>query len=155
MASTTDRLKKDLAEAMRAKDEHAKTTIRMMMGAIRNEQVAGEQARELSDAEELAVITKEMRKRREAATTYYEAGREDLAEKETAEAEFMTRYLPAPLTDAELETIVTEEVGKVRATGEEPSMKHMGAIVKAVNARAEGRADGGVVAQRVRAQLGA
>lgn len=155
MASTTDRLKKDLATAMRSKDEHAKTTIRMMMGAIRNEQVAGDTARELSDAEELQVITKEMRKRREAATTYEEAGRQDLAEKETAEADFMTDYLPAPLTDEELDALVSEEVTKVRDAGEEPSMKHMGSIVRCVNARAEGRAEGGVVAQRVRAQLSA
>lgn len=154
MAATKDRLKKDLAAALRAKDEDAKTTIRMMMAAITTEEVAGASARELSDAEELTVLTKEMRKRRESAGIYAEAGRDDLADKESSEAEFIQTYLPAPLTDEELDALVTEEVEAVRAAGETPSMKHMGAIVKAVNARAEGRAEGGVVAQRVRAQLG-
>lgn len=153
MATTKDRLKKDLAVALRAKDEHAKTTIRMMRAAISNEEIAGASPRELSNDEEITVITKEMRKRRESAAIYAEAGREDLAEKETAEADFMMSYLPAPLTDGELAEIVAEEVQKVRDAGDEPSMKHMGAIVKAVNARAAGRVEGSVVAAQVRAQL--
>lgn len=153
MAATKLRLKQDLAAALRAKDEHAKTTIRAMMAAIATEEVAGSSPRELSDAEEITVITREMRRRRESATTYADAGREDLATKEAAEADFIQGYLPAPLTDDELSEIVAEEVQKVRDAGDDPSMKHMGAIVKAVNARAAGRADGGVVAARVRAQL--
>lgn len=153
MAAVKDQLKRDLADALRAKDETAKTTIRMMLGAITNEEVAGKSARELSDAEELKVITNQMRQRRESAAVYAEAGREDLASKETAEADFIMRYLPEPLTDAELDALVDEEVQKLVDAGEQPSMKHMGGLVKAVNARAAGRADGGTVAGRVKSRL--
>lgn len=153
MAATKTRLKAELAKALRAKDEFTKSTIRMMLAAITVEEVAGKVARELSDAEELAVITKERRKRLDSAATYAEAGRPELAEKENAEAEFMAAYLPTPLTDEELNALVEAEVAKVRAAGETPTMKHMGALVKAVNAAAAGRAPGAEVAARVKAAL--
>jgi len=153
MAATKTRLKAELAKALRAKDEFTKSTIRMMLAAITVEEVAGKVARELSDGEELAVITKERRKRLDSAATYAEAGRPELAEKENAEAEFMAAYLPTPLTDEELEALVEAEVAKVRAAGETPTMKHMGALVKAVNAAAAGRAPGAEVAARVKAAI--
>ena len=153
MAATKTRLKAELAKALRAKDEFTKSTIRMMLAAITVEEVAGKVARELSDGEELAVITKERRKRLDSAATYAEAGRPELAEKENAEAEFMAAYLPTPLTDEELNALVEAEVAKVRAAGETPTMKHMGALVKAVNAAAAGRAPGAEVAARVKAAL--
>jgi len=153
MAATKTRLKAELAKALRAKDEFTKSTIRMMLAAITVEEVAGKVARELSDAEELAVITKERRKRLDSAATYAEAGRPELAEKENAEAEFMAAYLPTPLTDEELDALVEAEVAKVRAAGETPTMKHMGALVKAVNAAAAGRAPGAEVAARVKAAI--
>ena len=147
MAATKTRLKAELAKALRAKDEFTKSTIRMMLAAITVEEVAGKVARELSDGEELAVITKERRKRLDSA------GRPELAEKENAEAEFMAAYLPTPLTDEELDALVEAEVAKVRAAGETPTMKHMGALVKAVNAAAAGRAPGAEVAARVKAAI--
>jgi gatB/yqeY domain protein len=153
MAATKTRLKAELAKALRAKDEFTKSTIRMMLAAITVEEVAGKVARELSDAEELAVITKERRKRLDSAATYAEAGRPELAEKENAEAEFMAAYLPTPLTDEELDALVEAEVAKVRAAGETPTMKHMGALVKAVTAAAAGRAPGAEVAARVKAAI--
>lgn len=153
MGASKERLKADLAAALRARDEHAKTTIRALMAAIATEEVAGDTARELSDDEELKVITREQRKRRESAETYADAGRDDLATKEAAEADFIAAYLPQPLTAEELQVIVDEEVAAVRAAGEEPSMRNMGSIVKAVNTRAAGRADGGTVAGLVRAAL--
>ena len=153
MAATKTRLKAELARALRAKDEFTKSTIRMMLAAITVEEVAGKVARELSDGEELAVITKERRKRLDSAATYAEAGRPELAEKENAEAEFMAAYLPTPLTDEELDALVEAEVAKVRAAGETPTMKHMGALVKAVNAAAAGRAPGAEVAARVKAAI--
>jgi uncharacterized protein YqeY len=151
MGATKDRLKRDLAAALRAKDEAAKTTIRMVMAAIGVEEVAGATARELSDTEELAVVAREMRKRRESAATYAEAGREDLASRETSEAEFISGYLPTPLTPEELAQLVDEEVA---ALGEAPTMKHMGSLVKAVTQRAEGRAEGKAIAALVRGKLG-
>lgn len=150
MGATKDRLKKDLAVALRAKDEAAKTNIRMMLGAITVEEVAGDVARELSDAEELGVITKEAHKRRDSAATYADAGRADLAEKEASEAEFIAQYLPAPLTADELTALVDEAVA---ALDEAPTMKHMGSLVKAVSAKAEGRAEGKEIAALVRARI--
>ena len=150
MGATKDRLKQDLAAALRAKDEAAKTTIRMVMAAIGVEEVAGETARQLSDAEELAVVSKEMRKRRESAETYAAAGRSDLAVKEQAEAEFIAGYLPTPLSDQELATLVDEEIGRL---AEAPTIKQMGPLVKAVTARAEGRAEGKAIAALIRSRL--
>ena len=150
MATTKDRLKQDLAAALRAKDETAKTNIRMLMGAIGVEEVAGDTARALSNDEELAVVTREMRKRRDSAETYAEAGRADLADREVAEAEFIARYLPAPLTHADLTRMVDDEI---ETLGEAPTMKHMGALVTAVGGKAAGRAEGKEIAALVRARL--
>ncbi len=153
MGSTKRQLKSDLADALRAKDEFAKSNIRMLMAAITVEEVAGESPRELSDPEELDVVAKEQRKRKDSAATYADANRPDLADKEAAEAEYMARYLPVPLTKDEVEDLVAEEVAALQADGEAPTMKHMGTLVKAVNARAAGRADGKVVAGLVRSAL--
>lgn len=153
MGASKERLKADLAGALRAKDELAKTNIRSLLGAIGNEEVAGDTARQLSDDEELKVITREQRKRKDSAETYAEAGRHDLADRENAEAEFISAYLPRPLTADELQALVDAEVAKVTDAGETPSMKHMGGIVRAVNQVAAGRADGATVAQLVRSAL--
>ena len=150
MGASKDRLKKDLAAAMRAKDEAAKSTIRMVLAAIGVEEVAGATPRQLSDAEEQDVIHKEMRKRRDSAETYAEAGRQELADKETGEAEFIARYLPTPLTHDEIVALVEEAVAGL---GEPATMKHMGALVKAVSTKAEGRAEGKEIAALVRAKL--
>lgn len=150
MGATKDRLKTDLAAALRAKDEQAKTNIRMMMAAISVEEVAGDTARELSDAEELAIINKELKKRRESAAIYGDAGRAELAERETAEAEFIAAYLPTPLTTEEISALVDEAVAALDAP---PTMKDMGALVKAVTAKADGRAEGKEIAGLVRAKL--
>lgn len=150
MGATKDRLRQDLAIAMRAKDDAAKGTIRMMLAAIRVDEVAGDAQRELSDAEELTVLTKEMRKRVDSAETYAAAGRTDLAEQETCEAEFIAGYLPAPLTQQELAELVD---GEIAALDEPPTMKQMGALVKAVAAKAEGRAEGKAIAAMVRSRL--
>lgn len=155
MGASKERLRADLASALRAKDEVAKTTIRSLLAAISNEEVAGDTPRALSDAEEIKVITKEQRKRRDSAQTYADAGRQELADHENVEAEFIAAYLPQPLTADELRAMVDAEVQAVRDAGETPSMKQMGAIVKAVNARAAGRADGGTVAGMVKKTLGA
>lgn len=150
MGATKDRLRQDLAIAMRAKDDAAKGTIRMMLAAIRVDEVAGDAQRELSDAEELTVLTKEMRKRVDSAETYAAAGRTDLAEQETSEAEFIAGYLPALLTQQELAELVD---GEIAALDEPQTMKQMGALVKAVAAKAEGRAEGKAIAAMVRSRL--
>ncbi|MCL2784054.1 MAG: GatB/YqeY domain-containing protein [Propionibacteriaceae bacterium] len=149
MAEMKDRLRADLTAAMKAKDTFVTGVLRMAMAAIMNEEVAGTSARELTGDEELAIVTREVRKRRESAQAYRDGNRAELAEKEEREIEVLSVYLPAPLTEAELDQIVAEEVSAV----DEASMKHMGLIIKAVNARAQGRADGSLVAAKVRAAL--
>lgn len=154
MAELAEQLKVDLTAAMKARDDAAKSTLRMAIAALRNESVAGDEARELTLAEEQAVLTKEVRKREDSAQTYADANRPELAEKEAAEAKFLAAYLPAALNDDELKALVGEEVAKAEAElGAKPTMKQMGGIVRAVNERAAGRADGKTVAGLVRAAL--
>lgn len=150
MAASKTRLKQDLAAAMRAKDEVAKTTIRSLLAAITVEEVAGDTPRELTDAQEQDVIHQELRKRRDSAETYAGAGRPELAEKESAEAEIIAAYLPAPLTSDELSALVDEAFAEL---SERATMKQMGALVKAVSAKADGRAEGKEIAALVRQRL--
>jgi uncharacterized protein YqeY len=151
MAEVKDRLRTDLMTAMKAQDAFTTGVLRMALAAIGNEQVAGAQARELSLDEEYAVVTREVRKRRESAEIYTNAERPELADKERREAEVLSAYIPAPLGEAELDTIVTEEVNAVDGA----TIRQMGQIIKAVNARVQGRADGSIVAAKVRAALNA
>lgn len=155
MGAIKDRLRADLTAAMKARDEFAKSTIRMALGAIQYAETSGDIARDLSEAEEIAVLTKEQRSRAESAETYAAAGRTELATKEAAEAEYLARYLPQPLTEDELVTIVDAQVAAVAAElGSQPTMKQMGAIVRSVNEQVAGRADGKTVATLVRQRLG-
>ena len=94
MSTLKDRLETDLRAAMKARDELVTSTLRMALAAVRNAEVAGKQARELDDTEVLAVLTKEAKKRREAATAFADAGRAELADKERAEEQVLERYLP-------------------------------------------------------------
>ncbi len=155
MAELKDRLRADRVAAMKARDELAKNTLGMALAAIQVEEVAGEVARELSDDEVLKVVTREVAKRKDSATAYADGNRPELAEKELAEAAVLQAYLPAALTDTELDALVAEEVAAAAAgLGAAPTMKQMGLIIKAVNGRAAGRADGATVAAKVRAALG-
>lgn len=154
MGELEQRLHDDMVGAMRERDKAKTETLRMAIGAIRNEKVAGKQARELSGAEELAVIRREVNSRRDSAEAYADANRPELAAKELSEAELLATYLPQPLTPDELGEFVAAEVAAVEAElGSKPGMKQMGRIVKAVSAAAEGRADGRAVADAVRARL--
>jgi uncharacterized protein YqeY len=149
MAELKDQLRSDLTTAMKAKDTFTTGVLRMVLAAIANEEVAGDEARELSADEELTIITREARKRRESAEAYADGNRPELAEKETREAELLATYLPAPLSEDELDAIIAEEVSAVP----DATIKQMGLIVKAVNARVQGRAEGSLVASKVKASL--
>lgn len=154
MGQIKDQLRAELKQAMKAKDEVAKSTIRMALAAIQYKEVSFDEARDLTDAEELAVITKEQHNRVEVAKTYAENGRPELAEKESAEAEVLAKYLPKPLTEDEVVEIVDAQVAAVEAElGAKPTMKQMGAIVKAVNEKVAGRTEGKLVASLVKARL--
>lgn len=151
MGTLKDRLTADLRTAMRARDEVATGTLRMALAAIRSAEVAGKAARELSDEEVLGVLTREARMRREAADAYEQAGRAELADKERAELEVVSRYLPTQLSDAEL----AELVARVLADGGFQGQSAMGPAMKAVRAQVGGRAEGARVAAEVRRQLAA
>ncbi len=154
MSELKDTIQADMVAAMKAHDELTKSTLRMAVAAIKNEQVAGTEARELSDDEVLALLNREVAKRRDSAEAYTAGNRPELAAKELAEVEVLQRYLPAALTDAELDALVAEEVAAAAAgLGAALTMKQMGLVIKAVNARAAGRAQGATVAAKVKAAL--
>jgi uncharacterized protein YqeY len=144
------RLEDDLRSAMKARDELVTSTLRMAITAVRNAEVAGSVARELSDDEVLGVLTREAKKRREAATAFADAGREAQAAKERAEEEILAGYLPAQLSDDDLAGLVRDAL----AQGGFDGMKSMGPAMKAAQAAVAGRAEGGRVAAEVRRQLG-
>ncbi len=147
-------LHQDMVAAMKARDSALVTTLRMAIGALKNEKVAGKEARQLSEADEIAVLQREVRSRRDSAQAYTDGMRPELAAKELAEVDILSRYLPAMLSDAELHAIVAEEVATAAASaGGAPGMRQMGAVMKAVNARVAGRAEGSAVAAKVRAAL--
>lgn len=153
MGALKDRLKAELVVAMKARDEAAKSNIRMVLAAIGTEEVAGKEARELTEADEQQVVAREVRRRKDSAEAYAAGGRPELADKERSEAEFLSKYLPAQLSDDEVRALVDAEIEKASAGGERPTMKQMGQIIKAVNAQAQGRAEGGTIAKLVRAAL--
>ena len=143
-------MQQDLTTAMKQRDELTTATLRMALTAVTNEEVSGKQARELSDDEVLGVLRRELKKRREAADAYDQAGRTESAERERAEAEVLQRYLPAQLSDDELAELAAAAVAEVGASG--PG--DLGRVMKVVQPRVAGRADGGRVAAAVRAALG-
>ncbi|GAA0811678.1 GatB/YqeY domain-containing protein [Spirilliplanes yamanashiensis] len=146
MSALKDRLNDDLRGAMKGRDELTTSTLRMVLAAVRTAEVAGKQAKELSDDDVLAVLTREAKKRREAATAFADAGRAEQAAKETAEGDIIERYLPAQLGDAELAEIVAGALSAAGTTA-------MGPAMKAAQAAVAGRAEGGRVAAEVRRQL--
>jgi len=150
MGTLKDRLNDDLHAAMKGRDELTTSTLRMALAAVRTAEVAGSEARALSDDEVLAVLTKESKKRREAATAFADAGRTEQADKERSEGEVLERYLPKQLTDAE----ITELVGQALTAGGFTGKAQMGPAMKAAQAAVAGRAEGGRVAAEVRRQLG-
>lgn len=147
-------LRTDLTVSMKARDTLTTGTLRMAITAVTNEEVAGKEAKDLSDADVLRVLQREVKKRTESAEVYAGAGRPELAEQERAEIGVLTRYLPQPLTGDELAAVIAEAVAEVQGdAAERPTMKQMGLVIKAANARAAGRADGGAVAAAVKAAL--
>ena len=145
-------LQEDLTASIRARDELRSGTIRLTLSAITTEEVAGKVARELSDEEVLKVITREAKKRREAAEAFEAGGRPESAARERAEGELLAAYLPKQLTDDELTEIVVTAVAEARAAGAE-GPRAMGAVMKLVNPKVAGLAEGGRVAAAVRQAL--
>jgi uncharacterized protein len=149
VAELKERLRADLNTAMRARDRVRMRTLRMALSSITNEEVAGTSARELSDDEVVKVLTREARKRREAAEAFGAAGRDDQAAAERAEGEVLAGYLPAPLSDDELAALVTAAIAETGVS----AMPGMGQVMKALAPQVAGRADGARVAAEVRRRL--
>ena len=153
MAELKDRLRADLTTAIKSRDALRASTLRMVLSAVTNAEVAGKEARELSNDEVLTVLTSEAKKRREAAEAFDTGNRPELAQKERDEAVILADYLPEPLTAEEVAAIVTAAVESTGAAAD--GMKAMGKVMGVVQPQVKGRADGGVVAAEVRRQLGA
>lgn len=151
MSELKERLRADLTASMKARDEVRTRTLRMALTEISKEEVSGDAARELDDAEVERVLAREAKRRREAAQAFKDAGRSDQASAELAEGEVLAGYLPAQLADAELAALVSGAIAEVGATG--PAA--MGQVMKAVTPKVAGRAEGARVAAEVRRQLAA
>ena len=136
MPELKERLRADLTTAMKARDELRTATLRMVLAAVSAEEVAGKEARELSDDEVQAVLRREAKKRREAAEAFGSAGRSEQAEREKAEGEVLAGYLPSQLEDADLAAIVADVVTRTGASG----MKDMGKVMGAAQADLRGEA---------------
>ncbi len=143
-------LRGDLTESIRARDAVRSSTLRMALTAISNAEVAGKAHRDLSDDEVVAVVAKEAKKRREASSAYADVGRPELAQAEDAELAVLQEYLPAQLEDTDLDQLAREAVEEVGAT----SMAQMGQVMKVVQPKVAGRAEGGRIAAAVKRALG-
>ena len=144
-----DRLRADLTAAMKDRDEVRTRTLRMALTSVSNEEVSGKAARELSDDEVLKILAREAKRRREAATAFQDAGRDEQAAAERAEDAVLSDYLPAQLSDAELGELVTAAIGETGAD----SPRALGQVMKVLTPRVAGRAEGARVAAEVRRQL--
>ena len=142
-------LKADLTTAMKARDEVSSSTIRMVLTAITNEEVAGKEARTLSDAEIVTVLSREMKKRREAAEAFEAAGRADKAASEKAEGEVISKYLPEQMSEDDIKKLIAATITKVGAS----SPADMGKVMGALKGEVAGKADGALVSSLVKAAL--
>jgi uncharacterized protein YqeY len=152
VSALKDRLRADLTTAIKARDQVRSSTLRMVLTAITNAEVAGKQQRELTDDDIVGVLSSETKKRREAAEAFDQAGRTDSADKERAEAEVLADYLPTQLSDAEVSDLVAQTIARLGAGDE--GMRAMGKVMGALQPQVKGRADGSLVAGEVRRQLG-
>ena len=144
-----EKLQSDLTDAIRSKDGVKSGTIRMLLAAITNEEVAGKSAKVLSDAEVITVLSREAKKRREAVEAYTNAKRDDLANKEKEEAAVIALYLPEQLSEADIKKLITDAIAETNASG--PA--GMGLVMKVLQPKIAGKADGGFVSSLVKAAL--
>ena len=144
-----EQLQSDLTEAIRSRHEIVSGTIRMVLTSIRNEEVSGKEERTLADAEIITVLTREAKKRREAADAFADAGRADKAELEKAEGEVIAKYLPAQMSEDDVKKLVAAAIAQSGAAG--PG--DMGKVMGILKPQVAGKADGGLVSGLVKAAL--
>jgi hypothetical protein len=143
-----ERITEDMKAAMRASEKERLSTIRMLQAAIQQREV--DERITLDDAQVIAVLEKMVKQRRESIVQFEQGGRQDLADKEKSEIVLLQHYLPAQLTEAEIDAIIRDAIASTGAA----SVKDMGKVMAAVKARAAGRADMGAVSARIKATLG-
>lgn len=146
-----ERLRSDLTQSIKDRDKVRSGTIRMVLTAITEAEVAGSEAIELSDRQVLDVVIREAKKRREAEEAYANAGRTELAEKEHAESQVLADYLPQQLSQSEISALVSDAIAATGAA--EVGIRGMGKVMAEVTPQTKGKADGSVVAAEVRRQL--
>ena len=144
-----EKLQNDLTAAMRARDEVRSATIRMILTAVKNEEVSGKEARELNDQEVITVLSREAKKRREAAEAFEQAGASDRAANEKAEGAIIAEYLPTQLSESEIKDLISAAIKETGAAGPQ----QMGLVMKSIQPKIAGRADGGLVSSLVKAAL--
>jgi len=147
--SLKEKLQNDLTDAMRARDEIRSSTIRMILTSIKNEEVAGKEARELNDAKIITVLSREAKKRREAAEAFDQAGAKDRADQERAEGVVIGEYLPKQLTEDEINSLIAVAMAETGAS----TPAQMGLVMKSLQPKIAGKADGGLVSSLVKAAL--
>jgi hypothetical protein len=148
MSTLKERITEDMKAAMRAGEKERLGTIRMLQAAIKQREV--DERISLDDAQVLSAIEKMIKQRKESIAQFEQGGRADLAAREQAEIELLTVYLPAQLSDAEVDALIKDAIASTGAA----SVKDMGKVMAAVKARAAGRADMGAVSARIKATLG-
>jgi uncharacterized protein YqeY len=147
--SLKEKLQNDLTDAMRARDEIRSNTIRMILTSVKNEEVAGKQARELNDSEVITVLSREAKKRREAAEAFDQAGAKDRADQERAEGVVIGEYLPKQLTEDEIKSLIAAAMAETGAN----TPAQIGLVMKSLQPKIAGKADGGLVSSLVKAAL--
>ena len=144
-----EKLQADLTDAIRSRNEVVSGTVRMLLAAITNEEVAGKAAKVLTDGEIITVLSREAKKRREAVEAYTQAKRDDLAGKEKAEVAVISNYLPEQLSEDEIKKLIADAIAETGAAG----AAGMGLVMKVLQPKIAGKADGGVVSGLVKAAL--
>ena len=146
--SLKDRLQDDMKAAMRAKEKNRLGAIRLILAAIKQREI--DERLELNDTQVLGVLEKMIKQRRESLAQYQNAGREDLAAQESFEIDLIQSYLPAPLSETNLETLIAEAI----ATTGAQTPRDMGKVMALIKDQAQGRADLAAVSARVKARFG-
>ncbi len=147
--SLKDQITADMKDAMRAKEKETLGTIRLIQAAIKQREV--DERVELDDSQVLVVLDKMVKQRRDSITQYRDAGREELAAKEEAEISIIQKYLPAALSEAEIDALIDEAISNSGAQ----SMQDMGKVMGQLKPKLQGRADMGAVSARIKARLSA
>ena len=147
MSELRERINTAIKEAMKARDQKRLSLLRMVSSALK--QVEVDERRELGDSDVLAILDKLVKQRQDSLKQYRDAGRDDLADQEEAEITLLREFLPQPLSDTEIDTLIDEAISETGAA----SMQDMGKVMGILKPKAQGRADMGAVSARVKERL--